>query len=133
MSDTILAPQEVPRMLALQVLGWGAKRFSRDLGCSRNTVRQYLRQGGWQPIDVASRVGVLEPHRQWLAERLRQHRGNAEVVRHDLARELGIEVSLRTVQFPGDLHSTPERDCPGSAYGGCEFFIGEDPPDLRQR
>ncbi len=97
-SETMLAPQEVQRMQALQALGWGAKRISRELGCSRNTVRQYLRQGGWRPMDVASRAGVLEPHRQWLAERLRQHRGNADVVRQDLARELGIEVSLRTVQ-----------------------------------
>lgn len=97
-SETMLAPQEVQRMLALQALGWGAKRISRELGCSRNTVRQYLRQGGWRPMDVASRAGVLEPHRQWLAERLRQHRGNADVVRQDLAHELGIQVSLRTVQ-----------------------------------
>lgn len=97
-SETMLAPQEVQRMLALQALGWGAKRISGELGCSRNTVRQYLRQGGWRPMDVASRAGVLEPHRQWLAERLRQHRGNADVVRQDLTRELGIEVSLRTVQ-----------------------------------
>ncbi len=97
-SETMLAPQEVQRMLALHALGWGAKRISRELGCSRNTVRQYLRRGGWRPMDVASRAGVLEPHRQWLAERLRQHRGNADVVRQDLARELGIEVSLRTVQ-----------------------------------
>lgn len=97
-SETMLAPQEVQRMLALQALGWGAKRISRELGCSRNTVRQYLRQGGWRLMDVAARAGVLEPHRQWLAERLRQHRGNADVVRQDLARELGIRVSLRTVQ-----------------------------------
>lgn len=96
--ETMLAPQEVQRMLALQALGWGAKRISRELGCSRNTVRSYLRQGAWRPMDVASRSGALEPHRQWLAERLRQHRGNADVVRQDLARELGIEVSLRTVQ-----------------------------------
>jgi transposase len=97
-SETMLAPQEVQRMQALQALGWGAKRISRELGCSRNTVRQYLRQGGWRPMDVAARAGALEPHREWLAERLRRHRGNADVVRQDLARELGIEVSLRTVQ-----------------------------------
>jgi transposase len=96
--ETMLAPQEVQKMLALQALGWGAKRISRELGCSRNTVREYLRRGGWRPMDVSSRAGVLEPHRQWLAERLRQHRGNADVVRQDLARELGVRVSLRTVQ-----------------------------------
>lgn len=97
-SETMLAPQEVQKMLALSALGWGAKRISRELGCSRNTVREYLRQGGWRPMDVSGRASVLEPHRQWLADRLRRHRGNADVVRQDLARELGIEVSLRTVE-----------------------------------
>lgn len=97
-SETMLAPQEVQRMLALHALGWGAKSISRELGCSRNTVRSYLRQGAWRAMDVSRRGSVLEPHREWLAERLRQHRGNADVVRQDLARELGIEVSLRTVQ-----------------------------------
>lgn len=97
-SETMLAPQEVQRMLALSGLGWGAKRISRELGCSRNTVREYLRQGGWRPMDVSGRGSVLAPHREWLAERLRRHRGNADVVRQDLARELGIEVSLRTVE-----------------------------------
>lgn len=96
--ETMLAPQEVQRMLALQALGWGAKRISRELGCSRNTVREYLRQGGWRPMDVSARGSALEPHREWLAHRLRQHRGNADVVRQDLARELGVSVSLRTVQ-----------------------------------
>lgn len=97
-SETMLAPHEVQRMLALQALGWGTKRISRELGCSRNTVRSYLRHGAWRPMDVSRRGSVLEPHREWLAERLRRHRGNADVVRQDLARELGIEVSLRTVQ-----------------------------------
>jgi transposase len=96
--ETMLAPQEVQKMLALSALGWGAKRISRELGCSRNTVREYLRRGGWRPMEVGTRASSLEPHRQWLAERLHRHRGNADVVRQDLARELGIEVSLRTVQ-----------------------------------
>lgn len=97
-SETMLAPQEVQKMLALSALGWGAKRISRELGCSRNTVRGYLRRGGWRPMEVAGRSGVLQPHQAWLAERLQRHRGNADVVRQDLARELGIHVSLRTVQ-----------------------------------
>ena len=96
--DTMLAPQEVQKMLALKALGWGSKSISRELGCSRNTVRQYLRQGSWRPMDVGKRAGALEPHQEWLAERLRRHRGNADVVRQDLERELGMAVSLRTVQ-----------------------------------
>ena len=97
-SETMLAPQEVQRMLALRALGWGAKRISAELGCSRNTVREYLRRGGWKAMDVSRRASVMQPHREWLAERLRRHRGNADVVRQDLKRELGIAVSLRTVQ-----------------------------------
>ena len=49
---------------------------ARELGCSRNTVREYLRRGGWQAMDVSRRASVIGPHREWLAERLRQHRGN---------------------------------------------------------
>lgn len=97
-SEKMLAAQEVQRMLALSALGWGAKRISRELGCSRNTVREYLRQGGWRPMEVSNRASVLEPHKEWLAERLKRHKGNADVVRQDLARELGLQVSLRTVQ-----------------------------------
>ncbi len=97
-SETMLAPQEVQRMPALRALGWGAKRISAELGCSRNTVREYLRCGGWKPMDVSRRCSVVGSHREWLAERLRQHRGNADVVRQDLKRELGVSVSLRTVQ-----------------------------------
>lgn len=85
-------------MLALQAQGWGAKRISKELGCSRNTVREYLRRGGWKPMDVSGRAGVLAPHMAWLEQRLRQHKGNADVVRQELQRELGIAVSLRTVQ-----------------------------------
>jgi transposase len=96
--EKMLAPPEVQKMQALKALGWGSKRISEELGCSRNTVRGYLRQGGWKPMDVSGRASVLEPHEEWLAERLRRHRGNADVVRQDLARELGVVVALRTVQ-----------------------------------
>ncbi|VTU23428.1 Transposase [Variovorax sp. PBL-E5] len=45
------APEDVEAMLKLASLGWGAKRIANELGCSRNTVRRYLRQGGWQPYE----------------------------------------------------------------------------------
>ena len=92
------APEDVQAMLKLASLGWGAKRIAAELGCSRNTVRRYLRQGGWQPYRSGTRGGVLSGHADWLAERFHRHRGNADVVRQDLERELGIGVSLRTVE-----------------------------------
>lgn len=91
-------PEDVQAMLKLASLGWGAKRISRELGCSRNTVRSYLRQGGWQPYQSPQRPGRLTAHRDWLAERFRRHRGNCDVVRQELQREHGIAVSLRTVE-----------------------------------
>jgi transposase len=94
----MLAPEEVQKMLALQAQGWGAKRIAKEMGCSRNTVREYLRAGGWRPMDVSGRASVLAPHAQWLEERLRRHKGNADVVRQDLHKELGVDVSLRTVE-----------------------------------
>ena len=91
-------PEDVQAMLKLASLGWGAKRISRELGCSRNTVRSYLRQGGWQPYQSPQRPGRLAAHRDWLAERFRQHRGNCDVLRQELQREHSITVSLRTVE-----------------------------------
>ncbi len=91
-------PEDVQTMLKLASLGWGAKRISRELGCSRNTVRSYLRQGAWQPYQSPRRPGRLAAHQDWLADRFRQHRGNCDVVRQQLQREHGITVSLRTVE-----------------------------------
>lgn len=49
-------------------------------------------------MDVSGRASILAPHLAWLEQRLRQHKGNADVVRQELQREFGITVSLRTVQ-----------------------------------
>jgi transposase len=91
-------PEDVSAMLRLYELGWGAKRIAAELGVSRNTVRRYLRQGGWAGYGSPRREGALGQHGAWVEERFKRHRGNAEVVRQELAGELGVEVSLRTVE-----------------------------------
>lgn len=91
-------PEDVAVMLRLSQLGWGAKRIAFELGCSRNTVRRYLRRGGWAAYRGVRRPGTLDGLEDWLAERFRRHRGNADVVRQELAREHGVRVSLRTVE-----------------------------------
>ena len=96
--DVMLAPDEVTAMIRLQSLGWGTKRIARELGCDRKTVKRYLRRGGWQPYRAPQRAGRLEALADWLAERFRRHRGNADVVRQELANEHGVQVSLRTVE-----------------------------------
>jgi transposase len=94
----MVEPEAVSAMLKLKELGWGSKRIARELGVSRGTVKRYLEAGGWQPFKTPERKKLLAGHEDWLRERLRRHRGNADVVRQELASELGIAPSLRTVQ-----------------------------------
>lgn len=91
-------PDEVSAMLALKARGWGLKRIAAELGCSRNTVRRWLAEGGWRALELGARPKALDGLEGWLAERFRRHAGNADVVRQELAAEKGIAVSLRTVE-----------------------------------
>ena len=108
-------------MVRLRDLGWGTRRIAAELGCHRETVQRYLAAGGWAPYHAPRRPGVLAGHEAWLTERLRRHRGNADVVRQELAAELGIVASLRTVEravafrpeltnWPSDTHKGTEQE-----------------------
>lgn len=52
----MLEPDEVSAILRLNELGWGSKRIARELGISRNTVKDYVAAGGWMPY--------RQPHRK---------------------------------------------------------------------
>ena len=79
-------------MLHLHALGWGLKRIAREFGCSKNTVRRYVAADGWMAYSRPVRGGKLEDQEAWLKECFFRHRGNAEVVRQDLLRELSTSV-----------------------------------------
>ena len=91
-------PEDVAEMLRLSAAGVKIKAIARQLGCSKNTVRHYLRNGGWIPYKQPQRASRLAGLDDWLNERITRHRGNADVVRQDLEREHGLVVSLRTVE-----------------------------------
>jgi transposase len=91
-------PDDVAAMMRLKACGWGIKRIARELGCSHHTVKHYLVAGGPLPFKPPKRAKALDGHEDWLRERLIRHRGNADVVRQDLAAEKGIAVGLRTLQ-----------------------------------
>jgi DNA invertase Pin-like site-specific DNA recombinase len=74
-------PEEVAQMLRLERSGKGIKAIAVAMGCSKNTVKRYLRAGGWRPYEKSVRKTALDGLGEWLAERLRQHRSNADVVR----------------------------------------------------
>jgi transposase len=94
----MLEPEEVSAMLRLKELGWGTRRIARELGISRNTVRGYIAAGGWTSYRQPVRHKRLDGEQVWLKERLIRHRGNADVIRQELAAEKGILVSLRTIE-----------------------------------
>ena len=96
--DVMLEPEEVSAILRLNELGWGARRIAQELGISRNTVKGYIAAGGWTPYQQPKRKKALDGLESWLRERLRCHRGNADVLRQELAVEKGIAVSLRTIE-----------------------------------
>src|SRR5262245_22124695 len=96
--EAMLEPEEVSAILRLNELGWGAKRIAREIGISRNTAKDYIAAGGWTPYRQPRRKKALDGQEAWLRERLRRHRGNADVIRQELAAEKSITVSLRTVE-----------------------------------
>lgn len=96
--EAMQSPEDVAAMLRLHECGWGAKRIARELGVSKNTVKRYLRAGGWAQYAAPRRARALEGLGAWLKERLLCHGGNAAVVQQELKAEHGIEVSLRTVE-----------------------------------
>jgi hypothetical protein len=64
--SAVQTPQDVEVMRRLSAAGWGRRRIARELGCSPETVRKDLRQGGWQPYGKPCRNSVLDGQREWL-------------------------------------------------------------------
>ena len=99
----MVEPEAVAAMLQLKGLGWGSKRISRELGLSRGTVKRYL-EAGEKPVCKK----LLDGHEAWLRTRFRQHRGNADVVRQELAAEKGINASLNWISRRRALLLVPD-------------------------
>jgi transposase len=96
--EVMKTPDDVAAMVRLKACGWGLKRIARELGCSHHTVKHCVAAGGPLAFKAPQRAKALDGHEDWLRERFLRHRGNADVVRQDLAAEKGITVSLRTLQ-----------------------------------
>lgn len=91
-------PDDVASILRLSQLGYGTRRISQELCISRNTVRSYLRQGGWRAYRSPARSKPLDQIKPWLEDAFFPHGGNADVVRQELLQTHGLSVSLRTVE-----------------------------------
>ena len=115
-------------MLRLKELGWGARRIARELGVSRNTVKGYVEAGGRRPYRQPARGKKLSGQESWLKERFARHRGNADVIRQELAAEKGIVVSLRTIERAVEPY---RRELAGQARATARFetAAGQAAPD----
>ena len=70
-----------------------------ELGCARNTVRRYLREGGAAPFKKPVRCTAFNSLDDWLRKRFFRHDGNADVIRQELASEQGMIIGLRSVEL----------------------------------
>lgn len=95
----MLAPEIVRQIEQLAMLGWRAKRISKQLGMARGTVRRYLRGGEQAKVQRRPGGWTLGADERALAIELLEGpaAGNAVVVKRLLA-ERGILVPLRTLQ-----------------------------------
>jgi len=108
-STVMKLPDEVSEMLALKRLGMGSKAIAKKLGVSKNTVKRYLRAGGWVDYKAPERQGALDGLDDWLKDQMRKHGNNAEVVRQELETGKGLSMSLRTVERAVQGHRTLAR------------------------
>ena len=93
----MLIPGDVSNILALHAAGWGKKRIAKELGFSRNTVKEYLKKRKWEPYGSPKRSKLLDPHEARVRELFGLHRGNCVVVKEELEKE-GIKISSRSLQ-----------------------------------
>lgn len=93
----MLQTTDIEKILSLRSCGWGFKRISKELGITRRIVKKYIQWEG-RVSSTKQRPKKLSGLDAWLAERYRQHRGNADVLRQELLAEHQIKVSLRTVE-----------------------------------
>ena len=119
--DEMVEPDEVAQMLRLKALGWGTRRIAVELGVNRGTVKRYIKAGGWTPYVQPKRRCLLDGHEVWLKERFKRHAGNADVVRQELTTELGVTVSLRTLQMD-QMAKLMNNDVVHDPSGGYDYL-----------
>ncbi|MCX5938175.1 MAG: helix-turn-helix domain-containing protein [Cyanobium sp. LacPavin_0920_WC12_MAG_62_9] len=114
-------PEDVLMILGLTAAGWGRRRIAKQLGCSPETVRKYRRQGGWETYGKHRRIGVVDGQCDWLTGRFLAHKGYADVMRQELASDMGIAVSPCTLERAVGQWRLPLRSTRRPALGPSLF------------
>ena len=87
----MLGQQQWEAVHARHAQGQTISAIARELDMDRKTVRTCLRQSSWQPYRRAACGGLLEPHRDWLAERAPQVNYSARILWQELCAQRGFE------------------------------------------
>ncbi len=95
--DYMQTPEEVDEILCMAKEGYGSRIISKALGISRNTVKKYLLQGGWEPYSRPKRKRKLDGLENVVKQCFLKHK-NAEVVRQKLKYLYHVSVNARTVE-----------------------------------
>lgn len=72
--------------------------IARELDLDRKTVRSCLQQACWQPYRRAEAASLLDPHRQWLAERAPEVNYSARILWQELRAQRGFASSYVIVR-----------------------------------
>ena len=96
----MLPKEAIERIRVLSQRGMGAKKISKTMGISRNTVRKYLKQIQEQkPIaTTVCRASKLDPYQDQIHALFVACRGHCPVLQRKLRDQLKISIGLRQLQ-----------------------------------
>jgi transposase len=94
----VLGQQQWEAVHERRARGQSVSAISRELELDRKTVRSCLQQASWQPYRRADAASLLDPHRQWLAERAPEVHYSARILWQELRAQRGFTGSYVIVR-----------------------------------
>lgn len=94
----VLGQQQWDAVHERRARGQSLSAISRELELDRKTVRNCLQQASWQPYRRAEAAGLLDAHRQWLAERAPEVNFSARILWQELRSARGFTGSYVIVR-----------------------------------
>jgi transposase len=94
----VLGQQQWQAVHERRARGQSISTIARQLDIDRKTVRSCLQQAAWQPYRRADAGGLLDAHREWLAQRAPQVNHSARILWQELRSQHGFAGSYVIVR-----------------------------------
>lgn len=88
--EPVLGQQQWEAVHERRSRGQSISAIARDLDLDRKTVRTCLNQASWKPYQRAAASSLLDPHRDWLADRAPQVNYSARILWQELRAQRGF-------------------------------------------